>query len=79
MNKPRSKKLRPRIDLTAMVNISFLLIVFYMVSVELSKPKIMDLGLLDTCGEITCGITCGLRPDRVITILLDDNDEIITF
>lgn len=79
LNKPRSKKLRPRIDLTAMVNISFLLIIFYMVSVELSKPKIMDLGLPDTFGEITCGISCGPRPDRVITILLDDNDEIITF
>lgn len=48
LNKPRSKKLRPRIDLTAMVNISFLLIIFYMVSVELSKPKSMSLGLPDT-------------------------------
>ncbi len=79
LNKPRSKKLRPRIDLTAMVNISFLLIVFYMVSVELSKPKIIDLGLPDTgCGG-GCYFGCGLRTNRVITILLDDNDEIITF
>jgi hypothetical protein len=49
LNKPRSKKLRPRIDLTAMVNISFLLIIFYMVSVELSKPKIMEPVLHNYC------------------------------
>lgn len=79
LNKPRSKKLHPKIDLTAMISISFLLIIFFMVTIELSKPKSMSLGLPNTCGEITCGISCGPRPDRVITILLDDNDEMITY
>lgn len=79
LNKPRSKKLHPNIDLTAMISISFLLIIFFMVTIELSKPKSMSLGLPDMYGEITCGISCGARPDRVITILLDDNDKMITF
>jgi biopolymer transport protein ExbD len=80
LNKPRSKKLRPRIDLTAMVNISFLLIIFYMVSVELSKPKIMEPGLPNySCGIDDNVIICGPDSRRVITLLLDDNDKIISY
>ncbi|WP_298392389.1 biopolymer transporter ExbD [Flavobacterium sp.] len=79
LNKPRSKKLHPKIDLTAMISISFLLIIFFMVTIELAKPKSMSLGLPDTgCGG--CGpIGCRLRQERVITILLDDNNKIITY
>jgi biopolymer transport protein ExbD len=79
LNKPRSKKLHPKIDLTAMISISFLLIIFFMVTIELAKPKSMSLGLPNTgCGG--CGpIGCILRQDRVITILLDDNNKIITY
>lgn len=79
LNKPRSKKLYPKIDLTAMISISFLLIIFFMVTIELSKPKSISLGLPEKCGEITCVISCGPRPDRIITILLDDNNKIITY
>jgi len=78
-NKIRSKKLNHRVDLTAMVSISFLLIVFYMVTIELSKPKKIELGL-PSCGEITCGVIC-CKPDfrRVVTLLLDDNNKIISY
>ena len=79
LNKPRSKKLNAKVDLTAMISISFLLIIFFMVTIELAKPKSISLGLPDTGGDITCGISCGPRPDRVITILLDDNNKIITY
>jgi biopolymer transport protein ExbD len=80
LNKPRSKKLNPKIDLTAMINISFLLIIFYMVMIEINKPKAMDLGM----PNYTCGIddyaTC-CKPDsrRVITLLLDDNNQIVSY
>ncbi len=77
LNKPRSKKLNAKIDFTAMVSISFLLIIFYMVMVEINKPKAMVLGMPDDGG---CGPSgCGLRFERVITILLDDNNKIITY
>ncbi len=77
LNKPRSKKLNAKVDFTAMVSISFLLIIFYMVMVEINKPKTMVLGLPDDGG---CGPSgCGLRFERVITILLDDNNKIITY
>jgi biopolymer transport protein ExbD len=63
-----------------MVNISFLLIIFYMVSVELSKPKIMEPGLPNySCGIDDNVIICGPDSRRVITLLLDDNDKIISY
>ncbi|MFD1604980.1 ExbD/TolR family protein [Flavobacterium artemisiae] len=79
--KVRSKKLNSRIDLTAMVSVSFLLIIFFMVVGELSKPKIMDLSLPDYDGS-TCGRFggCGAGTEhRLITVLLDKNDKIIMY
>ncbi|MBF4516047.1 biopolymer transporter ExbD [Flavobacterium sp. ANB] len=75
--KVRSKKLSTRVDLTAMVSVSFLLIIFFMVTIELSKPKGIDLGLPDKdpgCGPIGC-----VDGNRLYTILLDDNDKIVTY
>jgi biopolymer transport protein ExbD len=76
-NRPRSTKLNPKIDLSAMVSISFLLIIFFMVTIELSKPKAIELGLPDYSCEPVCG---GCRhSDRVITLLLDDNNKIVSY
>lgn len=53
-----------------------------MVVGELSKPKIMALGLPEKYtdenwnGVISCG---HINYHRVITILLDDNDKIVTY
>jgi biopolymer transport protein ExbD len=78
-SKPRSKKLGHRVDLTAMVSISFLLIVFFMVTVELSKPKTLELGMADDGGCGPDGIVCGRTFHRTITLLLDDDDKIISY
>jgi biopolymer transport protein ExbD len=75
--KVRSKKLNTKVDLTAMVSVSFLLIIFFMLVGELSKPKGIDLGLPDNdpiCGSLGC-----INENRLYTILLDDNDKIITY
>jgi len=76
--KVRSKKLSTRVDLTAMVSISFLLIIFFMVTIELAKPKGIDLSLPDN-GEIVCGTIACVDSNRIYTILLDDKNEIITY
>jgi biopolymer transport protein ExbD len=77
-NKPRSQKLKPKIDLTAMVSISFLLIIFFMVTIELSKPKTIELGTSSGCGG-DYGVC--YKPDfkRMVTLLLDDNDKVISY
>ena len=78
--KVRSKKLKTGVDLTAMVSISFLLIVFFIVTTELSKPKIMALSLPEKDPVWDGVIRCGAGIDyRVITVLLDDKDKIITY
>ncbi len=77
--KVRSKKLSSRVDLTAMVSVSFLLIIFFMLVGELSKPKAISLGLPDRnrgCGEPIAGCYDG---NRFYTVLLGDNDRLITY
>ncbi len=71
--KVRSKKLNSRVDLTAMVSVSFLLIIFFMLVGELAKPKSMDLSLPEKYIDeewnhvIVCG---GGGYERTITVLL---------
>ena len=78
--KVRSKKLSTRVDLTAMVSVSFLLIIFFMVTIELAKPKKISLSLPDydayTCGFSSCG--AGIE-NRIMTVLLDQNDKIVMY
>lgn len=76
--KERSKKLSTRVDLTAMVSVSFLLIIFFMVTIELSKPKVVDLGLPDN--DWTCGRwhSCG-GEERTVTLLLGNNNKLISY
>ncbi|WP_395076221.1 ExbD/TolR family protein [Flavobacterium sp.] len=71
--KVRSKKSNSKVDLTAMVDLAFLLITFFMLTTSLSKPQSMDLGMPDKSkpGEQT------LVPDfRSMTILIGDNNKI---
>ena len=73
--KIRSKKLNTRVDLTAMVSISFLLIIFFMVTKELSKPRAMFLEMPSySCGPGGCW-----GENRVLTLLLGDNNKIISY
>ncbi|MGZ3776372.1 MAG: biopolymer transporter ExbD, partial [Mucilaginibacter sp.] len=39
------QKLPPRIDLTAMVDLAFLLITFFMLTMSLTKPRAMKLAM----------------------------------
>ncbi|UWY27269.1 biopolymer transporter ExbD [Flavobacterium sp. TR2] len=80
--KVRSRKLNSRVDLTAMVSVSFLLIIFFMVVGELSKPKLLDLAMPERHCDEEFGrvINCGASIDnRLVTILLDQDDKIIMY
>ena len=45
--KVRSKKQGGRVDLTAMVDLAFLLITFFMLTTSLNKPNAMDVTVPD--------------------------------
>ncbi len=77
---PKTKKLHPRVDLTAMVSVSFLLIIFFMLSSFLSRSNAMDLGMPDkrTCGgdDVCC---FGPVDNRSMTILIGKDNHIVSY
>lgn len=76
---PKAKKLHPFVDLTAMVNLSFLLMMFFMLQSFMKKPTAMDLSLPEeaTCGDGFSG--CGAGNWRTLTILLGENNKVVTY
>lgn len=77
---PKTKKLHPRVDLTAMVSVSFLLIVFFMLTSFLSRSNAMALGMPESrgCGGYGGG-GCGDGATRSIVLLLGDNNKLISY
>lgn len=75
---PKTKKTKPRVDLTAMVSISFLLIIFFMLTSYLARPQAMDLGIPDN-EIITCGGDFECGDGRNMTLLLGEGDKIISY
>lgn len=71
--KVRSKKQSTRVDLTAMVDLAFLLITFFMLTTTLAKPKAMDIAMPDKT-DLTQQKP--VPASRTMTILLGSDDKI---
>ena len=77
--KVRSKKSNSKVDLTAMVDLAFLLITFFMLTTTLSKPQSMPLGLPDKEDDKTKDKPIKVDENRTLTVLLGDNDKLVYY
>src|ERR1700761_2342849 len=71
--KIRSKKASTRIDLTAMVDLAFLLITFFIMTTTLAKPKAMDMFMPDKTKK---DVQLPVPETRTMTVLLGTNDKL---
>lgn len=76
--KIRSKKQGGRVDLTAMVDLAFLLITFFMLTTSLNKPNAMDVTVPDK-NEEDLEDRLEVADDRTTTILLAGNNKIVWY
>src|ERR1700761_3298066 len=70
--KIRRKKASTRIDLTAMVDLAFLLITFFIMTTTLAKPKAMDMVMPDKSVK---DVQLPVPESRTMTILLGSNNK----
>ncbi len=71
--KVRSKKASTRVDLTAMVDLAFLLITFFMLTTTLAKPKAMDMAMPDKEDQ---KLQLPVAATRTMTVLLGSNNKV---
>jgi biopolymer transport protein ExbD len=76
--KVRSKKSNPGVDLTAMVDLAFLLITFFILTTTLSKPQSMDLSLPDNT-PIPPDDSPEVPAWRTFTVVLGKNDKLVYY
>lgn len=77
--KVRSKKQDAGVDLTAMVDLAFLLITFFMLTTSLSKPQSMNLVMPDKDDTKVNEPVLDVADDRTLTILLGEKNKMVWY
>ncbi|MCD0467334.1 biopolymer transporter ExbD [Flavobacterium sp. ENC] len=77
--KVRSKKQNSKVDLTAMVDLAFLLITFFMLTTSLSKPQSMDLSLPDKDPNDKDPKDTKVDENRTMTVMLGADNKMVYY
>ncbi|WJS95303.1 biopolymer transporter ExbD [Flavobacterium johnsoniae] len=77
--KVRSKKQSSKVDLTAMVDLAFLLITFFMLTTSLSKPQSMDLSLPDKDPNEKDNKDTKVDENRTMTVMLGGDNKMVYY
>jgi biopolymer transport protein ExbD len=67
--KGRTRKVAPKVDLTAMVDLAFLLITFFMLTTTLNKPNSLDVAVPDKNTDSPVD----MDEKRIVNILIHEN------
>lgn len=76
--KTRAKKEGGKVDLTAMVDLAFLLITFFMLTTSLNKPQAMDVAMPDK-NKIDATDNIEVADNRSITVMLGSDNKLIWY
>ncbi|NGM60970.1 biopolymer transporter ExbD [Sphingobacterium sp. SGG-5] len=77
--KVRAKKNGGKVDLTAMVDLAFLLITFFMLTTSLNKPQAMDVAMPDKNVETDKQTDINVDEHRSVTLVLGSDDKIVWY
>lgn len=77
--KVRSKKQNSGVDLTAMVDLAFLLITFFMLTTSMNKPQSMNLAMPEKDDKEDPETETNVAESRTMTILLGEDDKIVWY
>lgn len=77
--KVRSKKQNSKVDLTAMVDLAFLLITFFMLTTSLSKPQSMDLSLPNKDEDDKPVDNTKVDENRTMTVMLGGDNKLVYY
>jgi len=77
--KVRSKKNGGKVDLTAMVDLAFLLITFFMLTTSLNKPQAMDVAMPDKNVETDVDTDVDVDEHRSLTLVLGSDDKLVWY